>query len=140
MINNIYKTIRFAGLFMLLTLLAFPAAGQGQREKKVRQLFDVVLKVVDENGAPVEGASVVVGEGITHAVTDASGSVSFKGYPEDLVTITAFKFDKKVIPIIDVVNSNTVTLLQGKVQMTSGDVVQLPFTQLKKRSLTGPET
>jgi TonB-linked SusC/RagA family outer membrane protein len=139
MINNIYKSIRFAGLFLLLALLAFPAAGQGQREKKVRQLFDVVLKVVDENGAPVQGASVVVGEGITHAVTDASGSVSFKGYPEDLITITAFRFDKKVVPVIDVVNSNTITLIQGKIQMTSGDVVQLPFTQLKKRSITGPE-
>ncbi|MBG0859189.1 MAG: SusC/RagA family TonB-linked outer membrane protein [Bacteroidales bacterium] len=140
MINYIlFKKVRFAGLLILLILLALPAAGQAQREKKVRQLFDVTLKVVDVNGAPVTGASVVVGEGITHAVTDANGSVTFRGYPEDIVTITAFQFDKKVAPVIDLINNPSVTLMQGKIHMTSGDVVQLPFTTLKKRSLTGPE-
>ncbi len=53
---------------------------------------------------------------------------TFKGYPEDVVTITALEFDKKVTPVVDIVNSNTVTLLRGKIHMTSGDVVQLPFT------------
>ncbi|MCJ7447657.1 MAG: carboxypeptidase-like regulatory domain-containing protein [Bacteroidales bacterium] len=137
--NILYQKIRFAGLFVLLVLLALPVTGQVQREKKVRQLFDVVLKVVNENGAPIAGASVVVGEGITHALTDANGAATFKGYPEDVVTITAFEYDKKVVPIIDVVNANTVTLIRGKIHMTSGDVVQMPFTALKRRNLTGPE-
>ena len=137
--NTLYQKIRFAGLFILLVLLAWPVTGQVQKEKKARQLFDVVLKVVDENGTPIPGASVVVGEGLTHAVTDADGSVSFRGYPEDVVTITAFEFDKKVANVIDIVNSSAITLLRGKIHMTSGDVIQLPFTSLKKRNLTGPE-
>ncbi|MCX6334597.1 MAG: SusC/RagA family TonB-linked outer membrane protein [Bacteroidia bacterium] len=137
--NILYQKIRFAGLLMIFALLAWPVNAQVQKQKKARQLFDVVLKVVDENGAPIPGASVVVGEGITHVVTDANGSAAFKGYPEDAVTITAYEFDKKVTPIIDVVNANTVTLTRGKVGLTSDDVVPLPFTTLKKRNLTGPE-
>ena len=139
LIRILYKKIRFAGLLALLVLLALPVSGQVQRDKKVRQIFDVVLKVVDENGAPIPGASVVVGEGITHVLADADGTVSFKGYPEDVVTISAFKYDKKVAPVIDVVNAKTVTLSQGKVHMTSDDVVPLPFTSLKKRNLTGQD-
>ena len=137
--NILYQKIRFAGLLMIFALLAWPVNAQVQKQKKARQLFDVVLKVVDENGAPVPGASVVVGEGITHAVTDANGSVTFKGYPEDVVTITALEFDKKVTPVIDIVNANTVTLIQGKIGLTSDDVVYLPFTTLKSRNLTGPD-
>jgi len=137
--NIIYQKIRFAGLLVIFALLALPVSSQVQKQKKVRQLFDVVLKVVDENGAAIQGASVVVGEGITHVNTDANGSATFKGYPEDVITITAFEFDKKVTNVIDVVNSNTVTLLKGKIHMTSNDVVSVPFTTLKKRSLTGPE-
>ncbi len=139
--NNILsQKIRYAGLLVLLVMLAWPVTGQVQRERKAaRQLFDVVLKVVDESGAPIPGASVVVGEGITHAVTDANGSVSFKGYPEDVVTINAFQYDKKVSNVIDIVNSGTITLLEGKIDMTSDDVVQLPFKSTYKRNLTGPE-
>ncbi len=113
---------------------------QVQKEKKVRQLFDVVLKVVDESGTPIPDASVVVGEGITHARTDANGSVSFRGYPEDVVTITAPLFEKNVLPVIDLMQKKTVTLIHGKIHLTSDDNVPLPFTTLKRRNLTGPET
>ena len=122
-----------------MVFLALPVNAQVKKEKKVRQLFDVVLKVVDENGTPIPGASVVVGEGITHTETDANGSVTFKGYPEDVVTITALHFDKKVSVVIDLVNANTVTLEHGILYATSSDMVPLPFTSLKKRSLTGSE-
>ena len=42
-------------------------------------------------------------------------------------------------PVIDIVNANTVTLIQGKIGLTSDDVVYLPFTTLKTRNLTGPD-
>lgn len=135
--NLLYQKIRFAGLFILVILLSWPVNGQVQKEKKARQLFDVVLKVVDENGAPIPDAKVVVGEGITHALTDANGSVSFKGYPDDVVTITAPLYEKTVSPVIDVVQANTVTLKHAKIFMTSDDNVPLPFNTLKKRNVTG---
>jgi TonB-linked SusC/RagA family outer membrane protein len=137
--NLLYQKIRFAGLLILIALLSWPVSGQVQKEKKARQLFDVVLKVVDENGAPIPDAKVVVGEGITHVQTDANGSVSFKGYPDDVVTITAPLFEKIVSPVIDIVQNNTVTLKQAKTYMTADDDVSLPFTTLKKRQLTGTD-
>ena len=124
---------------MLIVFLSLPVSAQVQKEKKARQLFDVVLKVVDENGAPVTKANVVVGEGITHAETDNAGSVTFKGYPDDVVTITSPFYEKVVSPVIDLVQNPTVTLTQSKIQMTSDDEVPLPFTSVKKRFLTGPE-
>jgi len=137
--NILYQKIRFAGLFILVILLSWPVNAQVQKEKKVRQLFDVVLKVVDESGAPIPSAKVVVGEGIIHAQTDANGSVSFKGYPEDVVTITAPLYEKNISQVISLVQSNTVTLLHAKTYMTSDDDVPLPFTTIKKRYLTGQE-
>jgi TonB-linked SusC/RagA family outer membrane protein len=138
--NILYKKIRFAGLLILVALLAWPLSGQQvQKEKKARQLFDVVLKIVDDSGAPIPDASVVVGEGITHAVTDANGSATFKGYPEDVVTISAFQFETIKTVIVNVVNANTITLARGKTHMTSSDEVPLPFDSFKKRALTGPE-
>jgi TonB-linked SusC/RagA family outer membrane protein len=137
--NILYQKIRFAGLFMLVILLSYPVNAQVQKVKKVRQLFDVVLKVVDESGTPIPDANVVVGEGITHAQTDANGSVSFRGYAEDVVTVTAPLYEKNVSPVIDLVQSKTVTLIHAKIHMTSDDDVPLPFTTLKRRNLTGPE-
>lgn len=138
--NILYQKIRFAGLLILFVLLVLPTTGQEKKEKKVRQMFDVAIKVLDENGSPISGASVVIGEGVQHIATDENGSVSFRGYPEDIVTITAFQYDKKVSLVIDLVNNPSVTLSHGKIHMTSGDVVPLPFINLKKRNLTGPET
>jgi TonB-linked SusC/RagA family outer membrane protein len=137
--NILFQKIRFAGLFILVILLSCPVNAQVQKVKKVRQLFDVVLKVVDESGTPIPYANVVVGEGITHAQTDANGSVSFRGYAEDVVTVTALQYEKNVSPVIDLVQSKTVTLLHAKIHMTSDDDVPLPFTTLKRRYLTGPE-
>jgi TonB-linked SusC/RagA family outer membrane protein len=122
-------------------LLSWPVNGQvAQKQKKVRQLIDVTLKVVDEKGSPIPNASVVIGEGIIHAVTDQNGSVAFKGYAVDLVTVTSPGFEKSVASVTDLIQKNTVTLIKGKIHMTSDDEVQLPFSTMKRRYLTGPES
>lgn len=136
---NIYQKFRITGLIALVILLNLPVTGQVQREKRQRQLVDVVLKVVDESGTPLPDASVVVGEGIIHAKTDMNGSVSFRGYPDDIVSISAFQFEGFVSTVLDIAANNTVTLLHGKTHMTSNDDVPLPFNTFKRRNLTGPE-
>ena len=127
----LYQKIRIACLLAFCILLSCPVNAQAQKEKKVRQLIDVTLKVVDENGAPVPKASVVIGEGITHIETDQNGSVAFKGYATDAVTVSASAFEKNVSLVSDLIVKNTVTLLKAKIEMTSSDVVALPFTSLK---------
>jgi len=138
-LNKLYNSFKFAGLIVLIALFSMSVNGQVKKERSVRQLFDVVLKVTDENGTPIPNAGVVVGEGIAHLSTDENGSVSFKGYPEDIVTITAYQYEKFVSVVVDVVNNNTIKLVHAKTHMTSDDNVLLPFNIIKKRSLTGSE-
>ena len=135
----LYQKISFACLLVLCILFQGLSMHRYRRSKKVRQLFDVTLKVTDENGTPIPKASVVIGEGITHTETDQNGSVLFKGYAVDVVTVTAPGFEKSVSVVSDLLQKNTITLLKAKIQMTSDDVVPLPFTTLKRRNLTGPE-
>jgi TonB-linked SusC/RagA family outer membrane protein len=140
LIINIKDKMRIAAFLFLVLFNCLPAIAQAQKEKKARQLFDVPLKVLDEGGNPIQGVSVVVGEGILHVKTNATGAVTFKGYADDAVTITSPLFDKRVSTVIDLVQNPTVTLLKGKVQMTSGDDLPLPFKNLKKRYDTGPNS
>jgi TonB-linked SusC/RagA family outer membrane protein len=137
--NSIYEKLRFACLLMLCLLIGTPVNAQAQREKKVRQSVDVSIRVIDETGAAVPNAEVVVGEGVTHTKTGIDGSVSFKAYPEEFVTITSPAFEKSVTVVMDVLKNNTISLQKSKIYMTMADNVPLPFAQLKKRHLTGPE-
>ena len=140
LLNIFYQKILTAGLLLVCLMFAVTAQSQGpQKAKKVRQLIDITIKVVDEANAPVPNASVVVGEGIIHTETDMTGSVKFKAYPEDVVTVTIPPFEPSVNIARSLVANNTVKLSKSKYQMTSSDLVQMPFTSLKKRRLTGPE-
>ncbi len=140
-LNNIFHRLRLAGLLLICVMLFTEAYGQAQRpQRRARQLIDVTIKVVDDAGSPVPGASVVVGEGVIHTETDASGTVSFKAYPDNYVTVTSPAFEKSVSLVTDLIVNNTITLVRSKLYMTRADEVPLPFTSLKKRQLTGPET
>jgi TonB-linked SusC/RagA family outer membrane protein len=134
----LYQKNIFACLLAFTILFSLPVDAQ-VKEKKVRQLLDVTLKVVDENGTPIPKASVVVGEGITHAETDQNGSVVFKGYDVDIVSVSAPAYEKSISLVSEVLKNNTVTLLKAKIHMTSDDIVPLPFSSLKRRNLTGPD-
>lgn len=139
--NNIFLKIRYAALLLSCFLLVVNASGQAQRERRARQSIDVTIRVVDESGNPVAGALVVVGEGVIHLETDASGSASFKAHPENVVTVTSPSFEKSVAIVTDLVQNNTLTLKASKLFMTRDDEVTLPFlfTNLTKREITGPE-
>lgn len=137
--NIIYQKIRFACLLIFCIFLSWPAFAQEQKEKKARQLIDVTLKVVDESGTPIPKARVVIGEGMIHTETDQTGSVSFSGYSVDIVTISLPGFEKSVSVVTDLLQTKTVTLVKAKIHMTSDDIIQLPYSELKRRHLTGPE-
>ena len=137
LLNIFYQKILTAGLLLVCLMFAVTAQSQGpQKAKKVRQLIDITIKVVDEANAPIPNASVVVGEGIIHAETDMTGSVKFKAYAEDVVTVTIPPYEPSVNIARSLVADKTVKLSKSKYQMTSGDLVQMPFTSLKKRRLS----
>jgi TonB-linked SusC/RagA family outer membrane protein len=137
--NILYQKNIFACLLALCMLFSGTVNAQVQKEKKARQLIDVTLKVVDESGAPIPKASVVVGEGIMHAETDQNGLVTFSGYDVDIVTFSSPAFEKSAFLISELLQKKNITLLKAKIHMTSDDIIPLPFTSLLRRKVTGPE-
>lgn len=138
--NLKYQKNIIAVLILFFVAVASPLNAQVQKEKKARQMVNVTLKVVDEQGIPVPKAQVVVGEGVIHAQTDEIGSLAFKAYPEDFVTISSSAYEKNVLLVLDVIKSNAVTLIKSKLYATSSDNVQMPFTTIKRRHMTGSTT
>ena len=63
LLNIFYQKIITAGLLLFCLLFAVAIQSQGQQKaKKVRQLIDISIKVVDEATATVKNATLVVGE------------------------------------------------------------------------------
>lgn len=133
---SILRKYRFAGLLLAGLFLCGNVLAQEETAAK-RALVDMTLKLADEQGNPVPEATVVVGEGFIHTVTDNQGTVAFKAAAGDFITITKLGFEKSVIMAKQLLESSTVVLTQAKIMLTSDDVVPLPFLSVKKRYLTG---
>jgi len=127
----------FIGLLLLGVLLSGTINAQGKAEKQRKAITDVSLKVTDENGTPISKAKVVVGEGIIHAETDENGECSFKGYLDQIVSVTVPGYEKCTILVQDIKRDNNIKLKKSKLFMTSDDDIPLPYVTQKKRSVTG---
>jgi len=132
--NIINKKSGFASL--LLLILLFAGTVNAQDKSKKPQPVNVSLKVTDEMGNPIPKASIVVGEGLIHTETDASGGVSFKAMPEDFISVSSYGYSRKVSLIGELIEDNIV-LKKAKLFTTPDDLVPMPFTELKRRNLTG---
>lgn len=127
---------RYAGLLLLCLLLSGSIIAQEKAAKK-KKVIEVKLKVTDETGNAIPNAQIVVGEGIIHARTDAQGTYSFQGFPDDFISVSNPGFDKFTVTVDQLLANGTVKLKMSKYQMNSEDDVQLPFTSKKKRNMTG---
>lgn len=130
------KKFRFFCVLLFSVFIAGTISAQNVPGEKVITV-SVSLKVVDDNGAPVPKAKVVVGEGMIHAETDENGASAFMAYPGDFVTISATGYEKIVSLVQDLIKNNTVKLTKSKLFMTSDDNIPLPYITMKKRNITG---
>jgi TonB-linked SusC/RagA family outer membrane protein len=133
----LYRKFLCTGILLLCILLTGTINAQPQKAKKVRQLAEISIKVVDENGTAVPGAQVTVGEGVIHTETDQNGSVSVKAYPDDFVTVYVPGYERSVSLVSEILLNNNIKLAKSKLFMTSDDVNPLPFLNQKKRNITG---
>jgi TonB-linked SusC/RagA family outer membrane protein len=134
--HKINRSIRTIFVVLLGIIITAGLSGQGRTEK-AQKTISVGLKVVDESGTAIGGAKVVIGEGLIHAVTDASGAYTVTAYPAEIITVTAPGYEKSVVLVQDLVKDNTVKLGKAKLLMTSDDDVPLPYMTQKKRFMTG---
>ncbi|MEL7588213.1 MAG: SusC/RagA family TonB-linked outer membrane protein [Prolixibacteraceae bacterium] len=121
---------------LLLLLITGEVMAQEKSGTKSR-LVQVHLNVADEQGKPVSNASVIIGEGVIHALTDENGSYTFEASPDDFVTISGIGYEKSVLTVNQLNTNNLVTLTSAKLFSTSDDLVPLPFMTIKKRQLSG---
>ena len=135
--NIFSKKIRLITLLLMCILVTGTIEAQVQKEKKVMEKVDVTLKVVDEAGIAIPEVQIIVGEGIIYAITNMNGTLSFKAYPEDFVTISKSAYEKSVSQVTELIKESTVKLIKSKLYMTSDDDIPLPFITLKKRNTTG---
>ncbi len=135
-LNSIFNKYRFAGLLLVAVFLCGNVMAQDETQNK-RKLVDINIKVSDDQGNPVPGAEIVVGEGFIHSETDEQGTAGFKAAAEDFITVTKSEYDKVVMLANDLLLNGSITLVKSKLLLTSADVIPLPFLSLKKRNLTG---
>ena len=134
--HTLFQKCRFIGTLLLCLLFAGTSLAQDAEKVKAKPV-GITIKVTDDSGNAISQALVVVGEGVIHTETDESGSCSFKGMPEDFVTITSFGYEKEVTFVNQLLENNVVKLTKAKLFMTSDDNVELPFMTVKKRKLSG---
>src|SRR5512133_3035507 len=116
--HNILFKYRAIGVLLLCVLLAGSLSAQDKKAEKKAKTISISLKVTDENGNAMPKAQVVVGEGIIHAETDENGSFTFKGYPDDYVTVSANGYEKNVVLAEDLVTNGTIKLVKSKIDMS----------------------
>ncbi len=98
------------------------------------------IKVQDENGQPVPGAAVYVGEGSRAVHTNDAGE--FLIPLDSLVSIylEAEGYESRIIDAAGLGGVNEVVLIRAPYQMGEKDKVKMPFGIFTKRSIPGAVT
>ncbi len=96
-----------------------------------------LVKVMDENGNPVTGAMVIIGEGGKPLYTNANGEFSIRGDSLAPVLVKAMGFESQLINEREIIALETITLLKAPFQMGEKDMVSLPFRVLSRRRIPG---
>lgn len=117
-------------MFMLVPSYAF--AQNKAKDKKI----EVTIQVVNENNEPIPGASIVVGEGLIHAVTDVNGQYVVSAKLSAALTITMIGYDKYTGFIAPLVNDGKVVLKTAAFLKSSDDIVNIPFGSTYQRYTT----
>jgi TonB-linked SusC/RagA family outer membrane protein len=129
------------GLILFSFLLILPAANlkaQNRAEARKQKSSVVTLKVTDEKGEAFPGVGIILGEGLVHTETDATGTVILTiNNDKEYVTISSPGYEPQVLLISELTITPSVQLVRSKLFMTTDDDVNLPYLTMKKRHLTG---
>jgi TonB-linked SusC/RagA family outer membrane protein len=129
------------GLVLFALLLILPAANltaQNRAEARRQKSAVVTLKVTNEKGEAFPGVGIILGEGLVHTETDATGTVILTIHSDkEFVTISSPGYEPQVLLVNELTSTPSVQLVKSKLFMTTDDNVNLPYLTMKKRHLTG---
>jgi TonB-linked SusC/RagA family outer membrane protein len=129
------------GLILFAFMLILPAMNlnaQKKSEARKQKTSVVTLNVTNENSEAFPGVAIILGEGLVHTETDATGSVTLTiNSDREFVTVTSPGYESQVLLVSDLTATPSVQLVKSKLFMTTDDDVNLPYLTMKKRHLTG---
>lgn len=128
--------VKLIGMLIISFLFCIGATAQ-DKKKKEKKTIEVTLRVGDEAGIALPNARIVVGEGLIHAETDKNGEFTFKGRPDEIVTVSCPGYEKSISIVSDLSVDGTISLKGAKLFKTTEDVIPLPFSYNYKRNTTG---
>lgn len=122
------KTIRLRTMMLWSILLVFLA-----NTNAFAQSAKVSGAVVDQNAAPVQGATVTVMKTSRSTVTDAAGKFTIDASPKDVLEITAVGFASQEIKV----GSGNLTVTLQEVVNQLENVIVIGYGTQKKKLVTG---
>jgi TonB-linked SusC/RagA family outer membrane protein len=101
----------------------------------------IAVSVHDENGSPIPGAMITVGEGGEQIISDDMGRFSLEVKTRTSILIEADGFETLLtFAMPPPIGMSSVVLLKKPFHMTEKDEVNIPFGLLKKRQILGSIT
>lgn len=101
----------------------------------------ITVTVNDENGQPVPGAVVTIGEGTSETITNEKGEFTLEVKTRTAVIIEAEGYESRVAYAMPPpIGMNAVVLIKSPYLLGEKDIVNIPFGTLKNRQLTGSVT
>ena len=126
------KTLQIIVTILSMSLL-FPVFSKAQGGKKI-------VRVSDESGNPVSGASVIIGEGNKAILTNENGEFILQTDSVVPVLIEAQGYETRLLNIKSVMGLDSIFLTQSIYQMGEKDKVQMPFGSFFMREVPGSVT
>ena len=120
-------TYKILLLFAFVCGMLFPSNIVAQEKKQAKIIVSSFVK--DENGAPIVGAKVFGQEGAVVTKTDATGHFSIEIPASTNLLIEAKGYQSR---ILNVKSDDTVVLTKMPFLMTEDDVINIPFTKIKR--------
>lgn len=122
---------------MCVIFFSFVFTGiNAQKKPKVKNQISVTIKVTDEEGEVVPGASVVVGEGLIHAITDVNGELTFVTKPSAVVSVSMLGYEKYSGIASFLATNGNIVLNEATFLKSSEDVVNIPYGSTYSRYVT----
>lgn len=135
----------FAGILLLLSLSVRKGYAQNNgkskentaKNKKIT-LVNIASTIVDENAHPIEGATVLVGEGLLEVSTDKSGNFELKAPTDATLIIQALGYSEITVNLKNEAVPNKIVLKKQLIYTSASDLVEMPLNlTTSKRELVG---
>jgi TonB-linked SusC/RagA family outer membrane protein len=140
-IANLKKNHLLGTLWTRAVLIALFFAASGWNAASAADTFDIVQqqqpvkgKVLDEEGLPLPGATIMIVGSTTGTSTDIDGNFSIEAKTGDVLEVSFVGYIKKLVPVAPGANY-TVTLLPDVKNLE--EVVVIGYGSVKKSDLTG---